>query len=159
MTRRISPATRSPPLFSRLAGQIIDRARLLKLEAGAHLPELELAEAFRVSRTPVRTALQLLEQMDVVESRANRGFFLKTSAQSLERMSSALVQREEDPIYFRIAEDRLAGILATRVTETELMRRYGVPRSRLLKLFARMTKEGWLERLPGHGWEFLPVLN
>jgi DNA-binding GntR family transcriptional regulator len=155
--RRKRPAAQ--PLSTRLAGQIIERARQLKLEEGAHLPEQDLAEAFRVSRTPVRMALLFLEKMDVVESRINRGFFLKKPGASLQRMPSAIVQGQDDPLYFRIAEDRLAGILETRVTEIELMRRYGVPRSRLLKLFARMTNEGWLERLPGHGWEFLPMLD
>jgi DNA-binding GntR family transcriptional regulator len=29
----------------------------------------------------------------------------------------------------------------------------------LARLLRRMTQEGWIERLPGHGWTFLPVLT
>jgi DNA-binding GntR family transcriptional regulator len=39
------------------------------------------------------------------------------------------------------------------------MRRYDVSRTRLVKYLLRMQHEGWLERLPGHGWEFQPTLS
>ncbi len=70
-------------LPARLASQIIDRARQLSLPAGTHLAEQDLANTFRVSRTPVRMALRALQDMDVVESRPNRGFFLKRAADEL----------------------------------------------------------------------------
>ena len=50
--------------------------------------------------------------------------------------------------YFEIAEDRLAGKLPQQVTENELMRRYDLPRSRLVKILNRIAQEGWIERLP-----------
>src|SRR5262249_44560774 len=45
------------------------------------------------------------------------------------------------------------------VTENELIRRFEVPRGQLLKTLHKMAREGWVERLPGHGWEFKPTLT
>ena len=149
-------------LASRLAAQIIERARQMGLPAGAHLTEQELADAFRVSRTPVRMALRVLQDMKLVENRPNRGFFLTPQAGEASAgtgIQAAPEGADEDPLYFQIAEDRLSGTLEARCTEAELARRYGASRARVLRLLSRMAHEGWVERLPGHGWSFLPVLT
>ena len=39
------------------------------------------------------------------------------------------------------------------------MRRYGLSRTQLTGMLHRIAGEGWIERLPGHGWEFLPMLT
>jgi DNA-binding GntR family transcriptional regulator len=39
------------------------------------------------------------------------------------------------------------------------MRIYNLPRGRMLKILNRVAQEGWIERLPGHGWEFRPTLT
>jgi DNA-binding GntR family transcriptional regulator len=62
-------------------------------------------------------------------------------------------------LYYRIAEDRLKERIGARVTESDLLRRYRVSRTRLSVVLTRMAHEGWLERLPGHGWAFLPMLD
>lgn len=123
---------------------------------GEHLGEARLAGVLHVSRTPVRAALKRLADMDIVENRPNRGFFLKRAAEG-----SILpdVSEEEEAPYFRIAEDRLTGVLPDRFTESELLRRYALSRPRLGHLLRRMAHEGWVERLPGKGWRFLPVLD
>ncbi len=149
-------------LASRLAVQIIERARQTGMEAGAHLTEQELADAFRVSRTPVRMALRVLQDMELVENRPNRGFFLTPKASQPDAGSGAQAARDgadEDPLYFQIAEDRLSGALGERCTEAELARRYGASRARIVRLLARMAQEGWIERLPGHGWSFQAALT
>jgi DNA-binding GntR family transcriptional regulator len=148
-----------PTLSTQLASQIMDRVRRLKMPVGSHLPEQDLADFLRVSRTPVREALRFLQQMNVVERRPNRGFFVTKAAELLEFSPIYNGQDIEDSVYFQIAEDRLSGLLPARFTENELVRRYGVSRARLLRLLVRMTKEGWLERLPGHGWEFQQTLG
>ena len=56
-------------------------------------------------------------------------------------------------------QDRLNEELPDRITENELMRRYELTRSELADLLRRMTKEGWIDRLPGYGWEFAPMLT
>jgi DNA-binding GntR family transcriptional regulator len=39
------------------------------------------------------------------------------------------------------------------------MRLYRLPRSRLVRILSKIAQEGWIERLPGHGWEFRPTLT
>lgn len=140
-----------------LAHQIVERARRDGLGPGAHLAEQTLAEAFGVSRTPVRQALDLLEADGIVERRRHRGVFLRRLPKPARRGADA--RQGEDPLYFRIADDYLAGTIGPRVGESDLLRRYGVSRAQLLRLFARMVREGWLEKSPGQGWTFLPILR
>ena len=147
-------------LTAQLASQILDHIRSNNLSRGQHLPSQALADAFRVSRAPVNSAFKFLENMGVVRFEAHRGYFLATDAKDLTALK-LLVNEEgdEDDSYFELAEDRLAGNLPQQVTENELMRRYHLPRSRLLKILGRIAQEGWIERLPGHGWEFRQTLT
>lgn len=148
-------------LTARLAAQIIERARHLDLPADSHLTEQELANAFQVSRTPVRLALHALADMGLVERRPNRGFFLKRAAgvPGDGAVPAAADGADEDPLYFRMAEDRLTGKLDAKVEEADVARRYGASRARVARLLARMAQEGWVSRLPGHGWAFQPLLT
>jgi DNA-binding GntR family transcriptional regulator len=145
-------------LPTQLASQIVELLRTTRRVSGEHLSEQELADAFRVSRTPVREAFRLLEEMSVLEKRPNRGYFLLRDADALEHQYLQAGEAEER-VYFDIAADRLSGALPERFTENQLMRRYDISRSRLVKYLLRMQHEGWLDRLPGHGWEFQPTLN
>ena len=43
--------------------------------------------------------------------------------------------------------------------ENALARRYDLSKGQLAKMLRRIASEGWIERLPGHGWAFLPVLT
>jgi DNA-binding GntR family transcriptional regulator len=152
-------ASSVPPLQNRIAAQIIERARQQQMAAGVHLGEQDLADAFRVSRSPVRVALQMLEQLDLVERRPNHGYFLRRAWTELEHIPLPANEQAEDELYYQIAEDRLSGALGARFTEREVMRHYGVTRARLTRILTQMSEEGWLERLPGHGWEFQTVLT
>ena len=147
-------------LSPQIATRIVEHIRSNNLRRGQHLPSQTLADTFRVSRAPVNAALKYLEELRVVRSEPNRGFFLDKDADELEglALASAADEGEEDA-YFALAEDRLAGRLPDRVSENELMRIYGLPRSRLLKILNRIAQEGWIARLPGNGWEFLPTLT
>jgi DNA-binding GntR family transcriptional regulator len=149
-------------LPTRLASEIVEHARRQGLGPGAHLAEQALADAFRVSRTPIRQALQALEAQGLVERQRNRGYFLKAPPQRPDGTAPRTVsvaEPGEDPIYVRIADDYLEERLPQRVNESELARRYGVSKARLQRPLARLAREGLIERLPGHGWEFLPVLR
>ena len=133
------------------------------LAAGAHLAERALAERFHVSRSPIRSALRRLADDGVMELRADDGKYVVSANAALleaEPPAAAAVEDDDaDKIYFAIAEARLNGELPERVTENELARRYPVSRGQLLAILRRMSQEGWIERLPGHGWRFLPVLT
>jgi DNA-binding GntR family transcriptional regulator len=150
-------------LQSQLAAQILDHVRERRLPRGQHLPEQALADLFRVSRAPIHAALKALEQRGVVRLERNRGFFLQKGAEELSETeaaaASAAPDEAEDEPYLAVAADRLEGRLPERVTENELIRRYGFTRNQAVKILARIAQEGWAERLPGHGWRFLPVLT
>jgi DNA-binding GntR family transcriptional regulator len=129
-----------------------------QVPAGTPLPERAVAERFRVSRSPVREALQLLAQRQVIAPRPEGGYAVSERVPAAPAL--ALPPADEDEsTYLKIAEDRLDGRLPERLTENELMRRYDVTRARLAAVLRRITHEGWIERLPGNGWQFLPILS
>jgi DNA-binding GntR family transcriptional regulator len=147
-------------LSSQLAGRIVDHIRERRLERGEHLPTQVLADSFRVSRAPVNEALKLLKKMNVVQLRPNCGFFVQKDARDLRNFKLPVSKDEDDEdVYFAIADDRLRGKLPDRLSESEFMRLYDLSRGRLLKILSRIAQEGWIERLPGHGWEFRQTLT
>jgi DNA-binding GntR family transcriptional regulator len=144
-------------LTYQLAARITDFIRAEKVPKGMRLVERKLAEQLRVSRSPVRNALRLLEIEGVVGGAEGGGYAVldpKRAAQP----RAAPTPGDEDA-YYRIARDRLDGALPDRVTENALVRRYGLTRVQLTKILRRIAGEGWITRRPGHGWEFLPVLT
>lgn len=147
------------PLILQLANRIVDRIHSQGFPEGVHLVEQEMANAFQVSRSPVREALKVLEDKNIVVYRPNRGFFLARSWQEIPKLDVDIPLSEEEAKYRQIAEDRIRGNLQGHVSEAELMARYGISRVRLMKILMRMTQEGWLERRPGHGWNFKPILE
>lgn len=144
-------------LVSWLAGRIVDHLRERDLEPGVHITEQALADHFQVSRTPVRQALAQLARVRVVEHRPNCGFYVTTPPADI--AASALPELDDDALYYRIADDRLAGRIEERITESALARKYRTTRPRVHGVLSRMASEGWLKRLPGHGWVFQPMLG
>ncbi len=159
MKKAIDRDKGSKPLILKLANRIVEGARLQALPEGRHLVEQALADAFNVSRSPVREALKLLERDGIVAFRPNRGFFLALPASEIRDLSLDAPVFAEEEKYFQIAEDRIHGKLQGPVSEAELMSRYGISRVKLMKILVRMSQEGWVERRPGHGWDFLPILD
>ena len=76
-------------------------------------------------------ALQSLQALDLVESRRNRGFFLKEQTEAATPSDGVVDTTLGDPLYFRVADDRLRGVLGNPCTEAELARRYDVFRARI----------------------------
>jgi DNA-binding GntR family transcriptional regulator len=148
-------------LTPQITGNILEFVKKNKLTQGDHLPLQMLADAFRVSRAPVMGALRHLESQGIVRAEPNRGFFLAVDPRTLNDQPLADSEDDEgdDGVYFRIAEDRLAGKLDERVSENELMRNYDLPRTKLHRILRRIVEEGWIERLPGNGWAFTNALT
>lgn len=145
-------------LAEQLANSIELWIRQEQIPEGTSLPERGLATRFRVSRSPVREALLILAERGFIASRTEGGYAV--SAPSDNANEFALPPADEDePIYLKIAADRLSGALPERTTENELMRRYELTRGQLSEVLRRISQEGWIERLPGNGWQFLPVLT
>lgn len=145
-------------LATQLASQIAAHIRAEGLAPGTRLTERKLAERFRVSRSPVRAAMKLLQDAGVLEP-ARSGYQLRDPMAAARIAQTPQAEDPDEQTYRRIARDRVAGTLPQRIAENELARRYDLTRARLNHLLRRMAQEGWIERLPGHGWEFLPVLT
>jgi DNA-binding GntR family transcriptional regulator len=147
------------PLTRRLADQIQDLVRDGALPAGDQLTERGLAERLRVSRSPVRTALRLLEAEGIVRPAARGGYVaIEGEAASATRPAEEAADADA-ALYARLINDRLDERLPERLTENELVRRYAITRGQLTRLLRRAVAEGLMERLPGHGWAFLPALT
>lgn len=145
-------------LQSQLATDILQRINAQSLPAGTRLSERSLAEALRVSRSPVRTALRQLADQALIDPHPGGGFVVGAGA--LQIAPTELINTfDQENLYLRIAQERLDGKLPARVSENELMRRYGVTRSQLTDLLRRISHEGWMERLPGHGWAFTEIMT
>lgn len=148
-----------PQIAGSLAREI---ARLIgsgRLAGDEGLSERSLAARFHVSRSPVRVALKELEQAGVLRPNGRGGLSLADVQAAGALAETPPAADAEEEVYLAIARDRLAGALPDRISENELLRRYGLTRPRLQALLRRMAEEGWAERLPGNGWRFLPVLT
>jgi DNA-binding GntR family transcriptional regulator len=160
--RSVSPAV---PMNSDLSVpvRILDLIREDALPPGSHLPAQMLADRLRVSRSPVNQALGLLHEKGLLHREPNRGYFLaseiETSAAQLAEELGLDDGGSTRDVYFRIAEDRLQGVLPETVSESLLKQRYGLTGAQLQSLLHRMAQEGWVHKKPGYGWEFSPMLT
>jgi DNA-binding GntR family transcriptional regulator len=143
--------------------QILELIRAEGMSVGSHLPAQLLADRLRVSRSPINDALSLLAEKGVLRREVNRGYFL---AQAIDTPTKALAEKlgleESDVItdvYFRIADDRLRGVLPAEFTETLIKQRYNLTPAQLNAVLGRIASEGWAEKKPGYGWIFSSMLT
>jgi DNA-binding GntR family transcriptional regulator len=133
------------------------------LAPGSHLPAQMLADKLRLSRSPVNQALELLHEKGIVQREPNRGYFL---AREIDDAAADLAEElgldhggSTNAVYFRVAEDRLNGLLPDTFSESLLKQRYELTGAQLQALLHRMAHEGWVQKKPGYGWEFSPMLT
>lgn len=152
-------STERQDITERLAAQILNFLSSHDLRAGTHIPAQELADLFKVSRTPVNQALKILSKKEVVTHVQNRGFFI-TGKIHLSNGKIELGQHDNlTDIYFKIAEDRLSGDLPNQISESALRQRYKISHGQLREVLTRVSREGWAERRPGYGWSFTSMLT
>jgi len=149
----------SSKLQVRLAGRILTHAKDQDFGAGAWLSENALAQAFGVSRTPIRGALAALSKRGLVSVVPRRGYVLKRAVREQDLELFADTESEDDLLTERMAADRLVGKLPDQVSEADLMRRYGVARALLVRVLTRLAQDNVAERRDGHGWQFLPTID
>lgn len=143
----------SGKICSRLAQDVIAG----EIVRGDHVRTQHIADRYKVSRTPVREALVLLEKIGLLVHRPNRGYFVSDSI-SEETVQTLARQGElEQDEYQALAEDWLTDSLPEVVTEQLLRQRYNLTKSKVTDLLARAAREGWAERKDGYGWRLLPV--
>jgi len=146
-------------LQDKIAREIIILARRERFAINHRMVATSIAEKLGVSRSPVLSALKLLEKKDVVNYQKNRGYFLSISHEGLESVLASLQDSPEETLYHRIADLHLSRQLPDHMNEAELMRTFDVNRNLLRKCLSRILQEGWIERNTGHGWHFLPVVD
>ena len=142
-----------------LARRILQMARRDGLAAGAHLPEVKLAERLGVSRSPVRTALAVLKERGLVKLAPNQGYFLALDMDSAAFAAAEVPESVEEVIYRDLVRARFANLIPQQIAVTEVMRRYDCDRATANRVLSQMSEEGVVERSPGRGFVFGPVLN
>lgn len=151
----VSMTTAYSDLHRRLAGRIVEIARMRGLPEGTHIAAAPLAEELGVSRTPVVRALSLLAEAGAVRRDENRGAFLADiSVYDPQELGSA-----EEALYWRVANDRLDGQIDAQFDAAGFARRYGASRALSQRVLSRFVTEGVLERRPGGGYRFAPLLS
>jgi len=140
------------------AGRLLNLILQDDMQAGERLGEELLAERLGVSRTSVRGALRILESRRIVEAQPRRGYRLLRASREIEAGTELPASRDEK-LYMAIARDRVAGVLPESVTETDLMRRYGVGRHLVLAALALLSEEGIAHRGQGREWQFREILK
>jgi DNA-binding GntR family transcriptional regulator len=141
----------STPLQQDLMRRIVEVIHEDELQPGARLRQSQLAERLRVSRTPVRMALELLEAQGFVQHEPNRGMMLATIP--------PLVKVEEAPpadeeLLIAVARLRREGMLPEQFAELELMRLTGRERTAVRQALIRLEGLGMIQRRKGYGWQF-----
>lgn len=147
----------SSELSGKISSRLVEDIVAGEIPRGAHVRAQAIADRYRVSRTPVRDALESLQKLGILVHHPNRGYFVADCipdevASSLGRQGD--VEQDE---YQTLAEDWLTDRLPEIVTEVALRQRYGLTKAKVLDLLARAAREGWAERKEGYGWRLLPV--
>lgn len=143
----------------RLAGRILRMISDGSAPRESHLRELDLAETFGVSRTPVRAALGYLEELGALEKQANKGFFVRIDGTTAQRMIANLPKTDDDIIKMHIAGDWFAGRVSSEMSEGEIRTRYKLGKMTASRVLFALCEEGIVSRAPGYGWRFEPTLN
>ena len=143
---------KSTPLQKEMISRIVRLVHDDRLQPGAHLNELKLAQRLNVSRTPVRAALEHLARQGFVGRRPNRGMELIASPPIPE-------QTDDDPtsaqkLIVQIAGDRRDRKLPQEFTESALVRLYDAKREVVREALEHLESMELVERKSGYGWTF-----
>jgi DNA-binding GntR family transcriptional regulator len=149
--------SRPSPLQLDLANRLIRQIATGELPAGTHLTEESLASQFDVSRTPVKAALRLVAQQELLDYHVNSGYFVSASPQQAPSIFVGGISG--DALYQQMIDDRKHSLLADTMTETDFLEQYPVSRSLLRGTLVRMAAEGLIEKRRGQGWNFPPIVS
>jgi DNA-binding GntR family transcriptional regulator len=141
-----------------LSAGILDLIRAEKLAPGTRLAEVALAVRLQVSRTPVRAALKLLASRRLVRQGARRGYFVADEVPAAPKTPGKPAPADADRLFLAIARDRRSGRLPVDVSERDLMQRYGATRPVVQRVLTKLAEVAAVQRKPGHGWRFQPII-
>ena len=148
----------SNQFHSDIANQIVELWESEGLKVGDRVTERNLASQLDVSRSPIRGALTLLVQHDVIEHIPNSGYKLKIESEQLSKHFKIDQASDTEKLYERILKDRFTEVIPKHLSERDCMKRYDVTRGQLLKVFLRLSNEGLIHRAKGYGWLFVDML-
>ncbi|MBB4277837.1 GntR family transcriptional regulator [Rhizobium mongolense] len=141
-----------------IARQILLLAQKEGWRSGHQIIEKPLAAMFGVSRSPMRAALEILEQKQLVRLIPNKGFVVATDL-ATDKYLDLLSSSETERLKQQILQDRSLGRIPQEVSEKELTERYNVPRGTLRKALAQLSSQALVHRQRGHGWAFVDSLD
>jgi DNA-binding GntR family transcriptional regulator len=144
----------SPPLVRRLLSHIVSEG----LAEGVHLAEQTLANALRVSRTPIRKALMDLAREGIVYSEARRGYFLARPSHALFAASLDFPALTEEYLFDRIAIDHLDGALPNLFARRDVVERYNVSARLADRAIQALVDETVIVQEQSGSWKFNPFL-
>ncbi len=142
-----------------LARQIIETVLERGYAEGDHLPESTLSKACGVSRTPIRSALKILEKSDIVRRRDEGGFFLFAAPDRIAQDGLSDIEDMVGSLASRILSDRAERRITDVQSVSALVRRYSAPRSAVLNALKILTSDGIVVQMPGRTWAFQPILD
>ncbi|TDK52405.1 GntR family transcriptional regulator [Antarcticimicrobium luteum] len=142
-----------------LAQQILSVALERGMAAGDHLPEQSLSDACGVSRTPIRSALKILEENEFIRWREEEGYFLAIA--QADQITAAIRRLEDldESLASRILSDRAERRIGDVQSVSALVRRYGTTRNSVLNALKILSRDGIVAQLPGRSWAFQPLLD
>ena len=142
-----------------LAQRILDLVGEARMKKGSRLAEQWIATQCRVSRTPVRAALQLLARQGIAEYRPGEGHRLAVDPRTAPDVDSRLPEPPEEILFSAVIRDRAARRLPKTLTVSALTRRYRAPRATVQKVLQSLAEHQLVERAPGQRWVFRPNLD
>lgn len=142
-----------------LAQQVLQVASQAGWQRGRHLTEMELSEALGVSRSPIRSALSLLEEWGAASRRPNQGYFLERDGEELLAFGNETPKTPEDDLYITIIDACMDQRLESVFTQVDIMNAFGAQRAAVERVLWQMSEEGLIERQKGRGWQFLPSFD
>lgn len=122
------------------------------LPVGYHLKELQLCDIFKLSRSPIRRALALLELYGVVTQQTSRGYFLVIAGRDLAQSEPILPVSSADELYRIISTAWFNNELDEVMSTAELRRRFGSHEQDVVRVLERLADDGVIVRQSGKGW-------
>jgi DNA-binding GntR family transcriptional regulator len=146
-------ASKPSRLQASLAQRILQLLHERQAEPGHRLVEQELCDAFAVSRTPVRGALQLLQAQGILSAEAHRGFTLAGPVPAIAEDAGAPQGDDEaDRLFVAIARARSDGTLPDDVSQQEIVRHFGARIPVVARVLRQLADLGLAVRRQGNGW-------
>lgn len=135
-----------------LAQKILNLAIERGMPLGERLPEQALATACNVSRTPIRKALQILADRNLVKPNGNAGYTLAADPLTIARLDVVGPDEAESDLHNAILRDLAAGRIADVQTVANLQRRYGCSRQAVQNALMKLSDDNLAERGGGQQW-------